>query len=351
MSSDDRGVDMMLVAMFSVIKNNQDDNLRFYIVHTDISRENQSRINTLAKNFRNVEITFILADAKMFENVELTNETVSMPAYYRYVAPTFLLKEDRILYMDIDVMCLSSLYELYNTKLDGYYLGAVEDYFVSKTDDYPGFKNGIGFAKADKYANSGLQLMNLSLMRESGIMDVFWYNLRHKSEIIPAQFNVFADQTVMNITFKDKIKFLPSKYNVLTTAMKYTKQKDAAIVHFAGPDKPFTYRDRYSAVYDDIYYDLYRECMDIVGDHDNLMIKNTIRRLGTETTSAISKLSGAQQLARDKTNHVEELSKQLDLVSKEAEQLRGELRSIRGSVSWKITKPLRLLAHQKNRQK
>lgn len=354
MASDNNGVDMMLVAMYSVIKNNFNYSVNFNIVHTDINDKNQARLRSLAGISSRVTVNLLLADKKMFEDVELTNNTVSMPAYYRYLAPSLLSREDRVLYMDIDMMCISDLGGLYETNLSKYHIGAIEDYFVSKTDDYPGFKKGIGFGSDDMYANSGLLLMNLSKMREDNIMPTFWDNIRRKADIIPAPYNIFADQTVMNITFKNKIKFLSNKYNVLTTALKYTKQKEVAIVHFAGPDKPFTYRDEYSAKYDDIYYDYYDECMAIVGGNGNLMIKNTIKRLGKETTEAITRKVEIEQLARDKASHVEELANELgdlnskyEVLSAELNEVNDRLRAITSSFSWKITKPLRVLSRIK----
>lgn len=349
MASDDRGVDMMLVAVYSIIKNNVGNNLFFYIIHTDLSSDSQARIRKLVMNFKDrVTVKLVLVDKDFFNNIELTNETVSMPAYYRYLAPIVIPGESRVLYMDIDMMCIGPLKSLYDTNLDNYYIGAVEDYFVSQTDDYPGFKQAIGFKKTDKYANSGLQLMNLSKIRQDSMMEVFWKNIHRKSDLIPDPFNIFADQTVMNITFKNKIKFLDKKYNVLTTALKYTKHKNAIIVHFAGPDKPFTYRDSYSAKYNDIYYDYYNECMNIVGSNGNEMIKNTIRRLGKETTDAIRCYRDIEQLAKDKANHVDELYDRLKKNQRERkvekeriEKLEKALRDIENSHSWRLTYPLR----------
>lgn len=358
MASDDRGIDMMLVAIYSVIKNNSDFKLCFYIVHTDLSDMSQNRIRRLSKKFSSrVTIQFVTANKNLFKNIELTNNEVTMPAYYRYLAPDILRKEDKVLYMDIDMMCIDSLKQLYDINLDGYYVAAVEDYFVSRSDDYPGFKEAIGFAPNDKYANSGLQLMNLSKMRQDGIMSKFWKNIHHKSDIIPAPFNIFADQTVMNITFKNKIKFISEEYNVMTTALKYTKQKKATVVHFTGPSKPFTYRDQYSAKYNDIYYDYYDECMGIAGSNKNAMIKNAIRRLGNETSETIKRYKDVEQIVRDKTNHVTELNTEIEkyqIKLKNAEEklsnasmkLEDSARAIQGyeaSRSWRVTYPLRLI--------
>lgn len=350
-ASDDNGVDLMLVAVYSIIKNNLKSQIRFHILHSNISLKNQKRVRNLESVYPNSTIKFVTVDEKMFKGIELTNEAVSLPAYYRYLAPTILKSEHKALYVDIDILCLGNLKEVYSTNLGGYIMGAVEDYFISRTEDYPGFRQGIGLSLEDRYVNTGVLLMNLDEMRKTTVMDGFWDKIRHKSEIIPAPFNIFADQTIANLAFKKKIKILDNKYNALTTAMKYTNPSEVVIVHFAGPDKPFTYRDNYSAKYNDIYYDYYEECMNIAGGDGHMMIKKTIKRLGEEATRAISSLSDIEHVARDKTNHVVELSSELRANSKELEATRIELKEksellekLLNSKSWKITKPFRVVS-------
>ena len=338
-ASNDNGTDMLAVALYSVLKNNP-ANITFFIFNSEISTTNRQRIARLADPKNNIKVTFIDVDPAKVAGIALTNKTVSMEAYYRYLAAELLPGEDEVLYMDIDMMCVGSLKDLYDTELDGYYLAAVEDYFVSQTEDYPGFKTGIGFSKEDKYINSGLLLMNLAAMRESKIMEQFWNNLKNKKALIPSEFNIFADQTVTNLTFRGRIKFVDQKYNVLTTAMKYTKPKKVIIAHFAGPDKPFTYRDDYSAKYDDIYYDYYDECMAIVGTNGNRMIKNTILRLGKETTDANARANELGVLARDKSHHVIELTEQVGAIKERLVESEQSLENIKEAKSWPLVKAI-----------
>lgn len=353
-ASDNNGVDMMAVAMYSVAKNNQHVPIKFLVIHTDISIKNQQRLKRIPDAFKNISVEFASAEKEKFSGVEVTNRNVSMPAYYRYLAPDILASEKRALYVDIDMLCLGSLDSLYRTNLGKNYVGAVEDYFISRTSDYPGFKAGIGLKDDDIYINSGLLLMNLELMRSSGVMEDFWQKIKEKSKIIPKKFNIFADQTVANLAFKNNIYVLDGRYNVLTTAMKYIKPKDVVIAHFTGQSKPFTYRDDATTPYHDEYYKYYNECMAIIGENDGLFIKSIIKKLGAETSNAVDQLVSARQIAKDKSHHVEELLDELDHIKKqlqesqqEADIAKGHLRSIQRSTSWRITRPLRLLGRIK----
>lgn len=343
MASDNRGFAMMSVAIYSVIKNNPNQNIQFWIFHSDISNENQKSLLKLNTKF--ADIKFIDIDNVFLKDVEVTNTTVTIPTFYRYLTPDILKDQHRALYMDIDMICLKNLNNLYKTDIGDSYIGGVEDYFVSVTDDYPGFKEGIGLNKNAKFINSGLLLMNLDLLRSSGIMTTFWSNIKNKSKIIPKQYNIFADQTIANITFKDKIYQLNKRYNVIVSSLQYTKQKDVAIAHFAGPDKPFRCYNSYSAKYSDIYYDYLIQTNEIMEVDSTESIKSIMTKLGEEKNDLLVKLSEVSKIAKDKSHHVEELLYQLNEEKensrKKIKVLEDKIYIMENSKSWKITKPIR----------
>ncbi len=287
---DDKGFSMMVVGLYSVIKNNK-GKIDFHVFHRNISQTNLNRLAKLDDNFSNISIKIHKIDKDRFENVKVNNKNVTTEAYYRYLIPEVLNNESRALYMDYDMMCINDLVPLYNTDLEENYLGAVADYIVENSPKFRGFKDGISFRNNEIYANSGLLLFNLDNIRNSDVMAEFWKNLKQKDKIIKKEFNIFADQTLANLTFKSKIKFLNPKYNVFTTTLKDTKQKDPVIIHFTGSYKPFTYRNKYTEEYDEIYYKYYKECLEIIGDDDGVLVKNTLKRLSREVeeTAEISK--------------------------------------------------------------
>lgn len=302
---------MMAVALYSVIKNNQKHQLDFYVLHQNISSQNISRLMKLENRFANTHIKPVVIDEKRLSNTETNNLYVTTEAYFRYLAPEILGDESRVLYMDFDMLCISGIKELYGTDLEDDYLGAVADYVVEHKPAYRRFKDGIGFGKTEVYFNSGLLLLNLEKIRKNKVMEVFWDNLRDKNKIIAKEFNFFADQTVMNLTFRGKIKSLAAKNNVFTTVLEDTKQKDPVIVHFTGMYKPLTYRNKHTAVYDDIYYTYYRECIEIIGDDGGLLVKNMLKWLSRET--------------RDRLKEIEAKNHQLDAMDAQIKGLTGHI--------------------------
>lgn len=282
---DNNGFDMMATALYSVIKNNQSHELCFYVFHKSISNTNTARLKKLERKFSNVTISTVPINEGRFVDVQVSNKNVTTEAFFRYLAPEFLKKEARALYLDFDMLCLADLGGLYETELEANYLGAVADYVVEHNPNFRNFKKGIGYDDSDTYANSGLLLFNLDKMRDSGVMDEFWKNVHNKNKIIAKEFNIFADQTVMNLTFKGRIKFLSPHYNTFTTVLEETRQKNPAIVHFTGPYKPLTYRNDYTAIYDEEYFAYNRECVEVIGGDESLLAKNMLKKLSKESAN------------------------------------------------------------------
>lgn len=352
---DNNGFEMMAVALYSVIKNNLKHELNFYVLHQNISEENNSRLKKFEKKFSNVRIELITVNEERFKNTEINNIYVTTEAYFRYLAPEVLRNETKALYMDFDMLCLADIKGLYNTELGDYYIGATTDYVVENDPTYSNFKEGIGFNTGQKYANSGLQLMDLEKLRNSGIMNTFWSNLQNKNKIIPQEFNFFADQTVMNITFKGKIKFLDAKNNVFTTVLREMKQKNPVIVHFTGLFKPLTYRNEYTAIYDDMYYTYYRECMDIIGENNGTLLKNILKKLSQEAGDTPQKLKINNELrlqiesemahSKDLIRRLglqDELIKKQDRIIHEQRKLRNLLKGLLRIVYYKVRGLLRI---------
>ena len=305
------GFEMMAIAVYSVIKNNQKHELNIYVFHKDITKENISRLKTFEKKFPNVHIKSVLIDGKRFDNIEVNHKNVTTEAYFRYLAPEVLDGETRALCVDYDMLCIADLDELYGTNLGDNYIGAVPDYIVEHNTDYRKFKRGVGFEEGEEYFNSGLLLLDLEKIRKDKIMDTFWSNLRNKNKLIAKEFNIFADQTVANVTFKGKIKSLNTKYNTLTTALNHIKQKNPVIVHFTGIYKPMTYRNEHTAPYDEMYYGYFRECTDLIGDGDGLLVKFILKKLGKEAEASLKLVELRDKQSSETTQHIQDLNERI----------------------------------------
>lgn len=203
------------VAFYSLLnKAKQDIYYEMYVLHSDITEENQNLLQNIIKKKQNAKLTFI--DTKGFLNDEwnkgafplksLPNFTVD--AIVRCFAARFFPQYEKIIYSDVDVVFVDDISELYNINLDDKYLAAVKgpfmkysDYELShlKKEHYEKFKNS--------YCGGGIWVMNLSKIREDDLE-------QKMTEIINDDTIIkrWNDQDIMNIACDNKIEFIPLNY-------------------------------------------------------------------------------------------------------------------------------------------
>lgn len=170
----------------------EDDNID-YISHPNIEFVNCEKVDIPVRDGMNVSERFpYLALVRLF----LHN----------------LLKEDKVVYLDVDTVVDDSLEDLWGIDLGSDLIGAVEE--------------------TNKYCNSGVILFNLKGIRKA--------NLDKNIKILLSKCKMqFPDQDAMNQVFQDRILLLPKKYNVLGRAMYVYGKTEIAIRHYAGQKKPW----------------------------------------------------------------------------------------------------------------
>ena len=119
--------------------------------------------------------------------------------FFRLLAPLFI-PEERIIYLDSDVLAFEDLSEMYQLDMyDNYIYGFLD--LLSNGIDYLGLKS-------DKYVNAGVLLINLDLIRKNKkykeLLSMKIYNKKLNNN----------DQTIINYIFYPNIGILPSKYGI-----------------------------------------------------------------------------------------------------------------------------------------
>ena len=201
-------------AIVSILVNSEkDEAFRFYVLTSDISPENRTLFNRL-KKIKPFEIEFIDVGRDRFRNLKITR--LKMETYYRYVIPELKPRLRKALYLDSDLIVRSSLKELWNTDLTGVYAAAVENGGDNQT------RLGL-----NKYFNAGIILFNLDLMRRDNMVEKLFENTRKMAQDGILQ---LEDQDVLNYTFRDRVRFVPQKYNTPGYTKKNTDQ--VVILHY-----------------------------------------------------------------------------------------------------------------------
>lgn len=182
-------------------------------------------------------------------------ERLPKESFYRLLAFLYLPESvERCLYLDPDVYIRKSLLPFYNMELGDSYLAAA--------GHMHGFCNAInkarlGCKEQKRYLNSGIMLMNLSVIRKDFALEDVLECLEENVQRL-----ILGDQDMANILFGKKTIFIDERiYNLDERAFKYFKkrkqidldvvERETAILHYNGKYKPWN--DGYKGVLNSFY--------------------------------------------------------------------------------------------------
>lgn len=241
-----------MIAMESVLQNNlSKSNYKFFVIENNLSKFNKFQMEKFVKS-RNQEIEFININPDIFDKgkdyYKIPKKTeeknvlrhVTKIAELRLYLPEILKNENKILYLDGDIIVTADLKNLWETDLEQYPIGMGSDIFkyMKKAqnkipDEYKGYKY-------DKYYNAGVMLMDLDKMRKEGWDKKLTEDFHNHPEYH------FHDQDAINNVMHDNIKPLPEKWNMAVDhdwpLGKYATKR--GIYHFIGKWKPWKFNPR-----------------------------------------------------------------------------------------------------------
>lgn len=234
------------VAIESIIQNIDSElEHHIYILGINLSINNKKRFESQANS--RVKIEVIELDNK-YKDFDYSHPYISKALFYKFDIAN-ILPEDKILYLDGDVIVDGSLKELFFTDIGDNYAGVVEDVILLHE------KKWTQTVNTQSYFNAGVLLLNAKKIREENLYTKF-------IEELTTHNYPNSDQDVFNILFDKQVKFLSLKYNFINLYYLYEnlktgenkindfnmtkeelqdyKQSSASplIIHFAG-DKPW----------------------------------------------------------------------------------------------------------------
>ena len=187
-------------------------------------------INSLLQNNSNIEKIYLLIEDDSISYINnpkiefincnnfnfLIREEMFCTRRFPYMATVrcflgSILKENKIIYLDVDTLVDGSLEELWNLDISN--------------------KCIAGRYEAGDYINSGVLLMNLNLIRS------LKYEDKIKNLLENCKFQ-FPDQDALNVVFKMYKRQIPKKFNILGTK-EPQEEKEIIVRHFAGLRKPW----------------------------------------------------------------------------------------------------------------
>lgn len=249
--------DKAAVALTSLLVNNCDVAFTIYIFSSDLSDNGIDRLNLLKRVYNNFTLHIVRVDQTRFCKLNSKIDYISIETCYRFLIAELLPNVDRILYLDGDLIINGRVDDFYDIILDNYCIAAVRDTFVM---DVRGSKylQSVGVTN---YINSGVLLMNLSLMRKLKICDKF-FAIGQRPEFD------YLDQDIINVACNRMIKVVDQTYNCTTcdrASISLKEQLNAAIIHYTGANKPWD-------GYDDIIWQVYNRIWKVCSSHSHLIL-------------------------------------------------------------------------------
>ena len=222
--SDKNLIRYIKVVIKSIQRSNPLYDFNFHIIRDFEQHEDYDDLVEYIKKFSNLKLTEYKSEwSYKFVGMDHIPSSASM---LRILIPE-LIKEDRVLYLDIDLIVNIDIKDLYQTNTG---------------------ETGIAMANHTngEIGNSGVMVLNLEKLRENK----FTKFCIEQNKVSIANKKPSQDQDIINDFVKNKHGILPSKYNVMQHELnarlsKITKYNNNFIFHFTDKHKPWKYSEKF----------------------------------------------------------------------------------------------------------
>lgn len=239
---------IMLAALLKSIETNHktDEFIDIWIVEDNITAKNKRKLSeSISEDVMNLH--WIKSDNAIPQGMTLPldKNTYPLNIFMRLFIPYFLPKEiKKALYLDVDMLVLSDISDLWHTNIGDNIAGAVTDSICKKIS--VGMKNHkeLGLNPDAPYFNSGLLLMNLDLWKTHNVtprvIDCVNQNRNYAS---------FSDQYGLNYVLTGKWTELDPLWNYYSNG----NHPKPYLIHFFHR-KPFYKTYNYNKEYQKLFY-------------------------------------------------------------------------------------------------
>ena len=241
----------------SIAKHGGAEHYDAYVLHSDLEEADMCRIKQGTPEA--VTMHFIRVEESDFAGFPETNR-YPKEIYYRLAAPLLLPKElDRILYLDVDLVVINPLEELYETDFDGNYYIACSHVreFLTKFN-----RVRLGVEEDVPYINTGVMVLNLAELRENLSMELIRSTAQRKMHSF-----MLPDQDLLTVIHGDRIKLVDTmKYNLSDRILAIYNanpqnpprdlqwvRENSVIIHYCGKNKPW--KPGYAGILDVFYHE------------------------------------------------------------------------------------------------
>ena len=184
-----------------------------HYIEQDVTDENLDVLLQLGEEFgRKIDIVKFYIP-KEFDNILPAYGAASKTTYAKFWFASMFPNEDRVLYLDPDVIVMDSLEEMYNIDFKNNLIAGV-------IENLPSYHMKASLlSEEDSYINGGMVLCNLVAWRS--------FDFEHKAmeRLKDTTHNLNYDQGILNELCKGKVLVLSPKYNALAETFEFKSAK------------------------------------------------------------------------------------------------------------------------------
>lgn len=188
------------ISLLSLLDHNKEvEDLKIYLISVNISKENINKIQTIVDEF--VRELIVIPFKELSPNLKLSNLGRHIETVYAKLFFGNIIGEDKIIYLDSDIIINDSLQEMWSLDLGNNYFGLVK----TITKDYC---VALGLSREQPFYNDGVAIVNAKLLREDNMANVFIDFINSYNGNPP----VLSEGTI-NVVCKERIETIHPKFN------------------------------------------------------------------------------------------------------------------------------------------
>lgn len=194
-------------------------NINIYLINSDFPTEWFENLNRRLQAFKSN-----IKNCKVFEySLSQYKTEISYTVFLRYFIEDFVV-ENRVLYLDCDIIVKKSLDSLFDLDMNGYPIAAIPD-------------QGARVYFSKNIFNAGVLLVDTNFFKENKIKD----KLIALTEELHEEVDM-ADQSILNIAFEGNWLQLPWYFNFIPNHVDFIdgyKESEVSIIHYLTHRKPW----------------------------------------------------------------------------------------------------------------
>lgn len=230
--ADDNYAEQLAATINSILANTSSPgSIEILVIDGGIKKDNKTKILSIFRNYP-AKIEFLKIDLEKYKKMKKIGH-LGLTTYYRLEIPSFF-KNDKVAYLDCDVIVKEDICKLFKISLDNKTIGAVKDYFI----------NLVG---GERYFNAGVMLIDCKRWNKKNYSKKFFEWHDNNFEKIR-----FADQCVLNGILDKDWKSIPLRWNRQRIMLELTPRRmhlskgeyeslreNPGIIHYTGRVKPW----------------------------------------------------------------------------------------------------------------